>query len=74
MPMVHPIATMSSCFMHGDRTSAIEELYASAPFWLYLNPELLKFLLQPIINEHTRKGISSASQGAVTDLGEFPNQ
>lgn len=60
-------------FMHGDRTSAIEELYASAPFWLYLNPELLKLLLQPIINEHIRKGISSASQGAVTDLGESPD-
>ena len=60
-------------FMHGLRTSAIEELYASAPFWLYLNPELLRLLLQPIINEYTRKGISSASQGAVMDLGEFPS-
>ena len=60
-------------FMHGTRTSAIEELYASAPFWLYLNPELLRLLLQPIINEHIRKGISSASQGAVIDLGEFPS-
>jgi hypothetical protein len=59
-------------FMHGDRTSAIEELYASAPFWLYLNPELLRLLLQPIINEHTRMGISSASQGAIIDLGELP--
>jgi hypothetical protein len=58
-------------FMHGPRTSAIEEIYASAPFWLYVNPELLRMLLQPIINEHIRKGISSASQGAVTDLGEF---
>jgi len=55
--------------MHGPRTSAIEELYASAPFWLYLNPELLRMLLQPIINEHIRKGISSASMGAVIDLG-----
>ena len=60
-------------FMHGPRASAIEELYASAPFWLYVNPELLRLLLQPIINEHIRKGISSASQGAVIDLGEFPN-
>jgi len=59
-------------FMHGSRTSAIEELYASAPFWLYLNPELLRMLLQPIINEHIRKGISSASQGAFIDLGGFP--
>ena len=59
-------------FMHGDRVNAIEELYASAPFWLYLNPDLLSLLLQPIINEHIRRGISSASQGAVMDLGEFP--
>jgi len=58
-------------FTHGVRTSAIEELYASAPFWLYVNPELLRLLLQPIINEHIRKGISSASQGAVVDLGKF---
>lgn len=59
-------------FMHGSRTSATEELYASAPFWLYFNPELLRMLLQPIINEHIRQGISSASQnGAVMDLGEF---
>ena len=56
-------------FMHGSRTNAIEEIYASAPFWLYLNPELLRLLLQPIINEQSRKGISSASQGAVIDLG-----
>jgi len=60
-------------FMHGSRTSAIEELYASAPFWLYVNPELLRLLLQPIINEHIRKGISSASQGAVVHLGESPS-
>ena len=72
----HPDGTFNRddtlMFMHGPRTSAIEELYASAPFWLYLNPELLRMLLQPIINEHIRKGISSASQGAVMDLGEFP--
>jgi len=60
-------------FMHGPRTSAIEEIYASAPFWLYLKPEILRLLLQPIINEHTRKGISSASEGAVIDLGGFPS-
>ena len=60
-------------FMHGIHTSAIVELYASAPFWLYVNPELLRLLLQPIINEHIRKGISSASQGAVAHLGESPS-
>jgi hypothetical protein len=59
-------------FMHGTRTSAIEEIYASAPFWLYINPELLRMLLQPIINEQIRKGMLFAAQGAVMDLGEFP--
>ena len=55
-------------FLKGDRTSAIEELYASAPFWLYINPELLR-LLQPIVNEHMRLGIAAASGGVVPDLG-----
>lgn len=56
-------------FLRADRTSAIEELYASAPFWLYVNPELLRLMLQPIVNEHKRIGTTAASGGTVLDLG-----
>lgn len=56
-------------FLKADRTSAIEELYASAPFWLYVNPELLRLMLQPIVNEHKRIGATGASGGTVLDLG-----
>jgi Domain of unknown function (DUF4965) len=58
-------------FLKEDRTSAIEILYASAPFWLYVNPELLRLLLQPIVNEHKRIGIAAASNGVVQDLGRW---
>jgi len=56
-------------FLRTDRTSAIEELYASAPFWLYTNPELLRLMLQPFINEHKRIGAGGALGGVVQDLG-----
>ncbi|CAG7851519.1 Glutaminase A {ECO:0000303/PubMed:10952006} {ECO:0000269/PubMed:10952006}; Flags: Precursor [Serendipita indica DSM 11827] len=45
----------------------MEEIYASAPFWIYANPALLRAMLLPIIDYHRR---SSDKPYVTDDIGD----
>lgn len=45
----------------------MEEIYASAPFWIYANPALLRAMLLPIIDYHHR---SSDKPYVTDDIGD----
>ncbi|KAG8806415.1 hypothetical protein FRC19_007267, partial [Serendipita sp. 401] len=55
-------------FMGNDGVNRLEEIYASAPFWIYLNPEILRLMLLPNIRWQQ---LSSTNTGYVADdLGD----
>ncbi|KAG9020580.1 hypothetical protein FS842_007199, partial [Serendipita sp. 407] len=51
-------------FMGNDGVNRMEEIYASAPFWIYVNPEILRLMLLPNIRWQQ---LSSTNTGYVVD-------
>ncbi|KAG8767092.1 hypothetical protein FRC15_005929, partial [Serendipita sp. 397] len=55
-------------FMGNDGVNRMEEIYASAPFWIYINPDILRLMLLPNIRWQQ---LSSTNTGYVADdLGD----
>lgn len=49
----------------------IESIYASAPFWIWSNPSIIRILIEPIIQWHRRvAGTSSAVPYVIGDIGD----
>ncbi|KAG8813750.1 hypothetical protein FRC19_002201, partial [Serendipita sp. 401] len=55
-------------FMGNDGVNRLEEIYASAPFWIYVNPEILRLMLLP--NIRWQQLSSTNPSYVVDDLGD----
>ncbi|KAG8768664.1 hypothetical protein FRC15_005037 [Serendipita sp. 397] len=47
-------------FMGNDGVNRMEEIYASTPFWIYTNPEILRLMLLPNIRWHRLAGTETS--------------
>ncbi|KAG8768746.1 hypothetical protein FRC15_004992 [Serendipita sp. 397] len=55
-------------FMGNDGVNRMEEIYASTPFWIYTNPEILRLMLLPNIRWHRLAGTETSY--VADDLGD----
>ncbi|KIM22747.1 hypothetical protein M408DRAFT_281196 [Serendipita vermifera MAFF 305830] len=57
-------------FIGPDKVNQIETIYATAPFWSWINPTLLKLLIQPVLEWHKRtQGTLSSVAYVIDDIG-----
>lgn len=53
----------------GTSVNAVDVLYATMPVFLYLNPSILGYLLEPLMD--SQEGTQNQNAFAAVDVGEF---